>query len=274
MHYSPEELAFIEARHQQPREVIASAFAREFQRPEVTTAHITGLCKRMKWSRTQRFTPEDDAIIRDEYPDTLTAVLAARLQRPIMSVSKRANLLGVKKSAAFQASAESGRMQPGDDRGARSRYQKGAIPLNKGKKRPPGWAPGRMRETQFAKGMGTWNTAPVGAERVKLGYAWTKVSDTPSVPWTVNWRQTHIVRWEAVHGPIPDGSCLKCVDGNRLNCDPANWTLIERGLLPMINGGKGSRIAYDDAPAELKPTVLAVAKLRRAVSKRRVVHHG
>jgi hypothetical protein len=51
-----------------------------------------------------------------------------------------------------------------------------------------------------------------------------------------------------------------------------NWELVPRAILPLLNGGRNKRgIAYDQAPAELKPTVMAIAKLRhrgRAVRKR------
>jgi hypothetical protein len=65
-----------------------------------------------------------------------------------------------------------------------------------------------------------------------------------------------------VNGPIPPKHVLKCLDGNKLNTDPSNWEAIPQGILPLLNG-RHSR-AYDDAPAELKPTILALAKLRHA----------
>jgi hypothetical protein len=47
-----------------------------------------------------------------------------------------------------------------------------------------------------------------------------------------------------------------------MNTDPANWELIPRALLPRLNGRH--TLAYDPAPAELKPALLATAKLEHA----------
>jgi len=65
--------------------------------------------------------------------------------------------------------------------------------------------------------------------------------------------------WEAAHGPLPEGMVLKCLDGDKTNCDPANWEAIPLALLPRLNGRFGR--GYDAAPAEVKPVILAVCKL-------------
>ena len=59
--------------------------------------------------------------------------------------------------------------------------------------------------------------------------------------------------------PLPQGMCLKCLDGDKTNTDPSNWKAIPRALLPRLNGRFGRD--YDAAPAELKPTILAIAEL-------------
>jgi hypothetical protein len=267
--YRADELAFIQARQAESRQAIHAAFVIAFGRTDVAVTHIKALCTRMGWTSRAPYTPDEDAIIRARYADSPTEAVARAIGRTTRSVYHRARQLQLTKSAAFLASAQSGRLTPGDSRGASTRYAKGQTPANKGAKRPAGWAPGRMRETQFSAHAQSWNTQPIGAERIIGGYRWTKVRDERRVRWDQNWRQTHILSWESVHGPIPSGWCLKCLDSNRLNCDPSNWHLIERGVLPLINGGKGSRLSYDHAPEDLKPTVLAVAKLRRAAKQRR-----
>jgi hypothetical protein len=77
----------------------------------------------------------------------------------------------------------------------------------------------------------------------------------------------HKYLWERQHGPVPAGHVLKCLDGNRLNTDPSNWTLISRSLLPLLNGHWGHN--YDQAAPELKPAILTLAKLKRASGKRK-----
>ena len=63
---------------------------------------------------------------------------------------------------------------------------------------------------------------------------------------------------------MPDGMCLKSRDGNRQNTDPSNWELIDRALLPSLNGGSWRGLAYDDVAPEVKPALMALAQLRRA----------
>jgi hypothetical protein len=124
-----------------------------------------------------------------------------------------------------------------------------------------------MADTQFVQGQPAWNHKPVGFERVAGEYWFTKVSDVRNVPWTVNWKLTHVLKWETIHGPVPAEQCLKSIDGDRLNTDPANWQLIPRAILPRLNGGRRKRLGYDVAPAELKPIILAVAKLSHAMTR-------
>jgi hypothetical protein len=61
--------------------------------------------------------------------------------------------------------------------------------------------------------------------------------------------------------------CLKCLDGNRQNTAPSNWQAIPRGALPFLNGHRGHD--YESVPTELKPTVLALAKVKHAVGKKK-----
>ena len=66
--------------------------------------------------------------------------------------------------------------------------------------------------------------------------------------------------WEQANGPVPEGMCLKCLDGDRTNCDPSNWELVPRALLPQLNGRWG--LAYDAAEPEVKPLLLTQAKIK------------
>lgn len=224
-----------------------------------------GILVRVKWR------PEDDALLVALYPDTKTEEVAARLGRRLYTVYQRAYSLGLHKSEAFRASPASGRTN--GRQGIGSRFVKGQTPANKGKKCGPaeGGNHPNARRTQFVKGARRgvaeklWK--PIGTERLsKDGYIERKVND--SLPLRGRWRAVHLVRWEEIHGPLPKGYALKCLDGERQNTDPSNWKLIPRGLLPRLNGGRGKRLAYDDAPAELKPTVMAIAELAHAAGQR------
>lgn len=150
------------------------------------------------------------------------------------------------------------------------RFVKGQAPANKGKPCPPGRG-GRhpnARRTQFKPGVrlgrAKANYKPIGTERLsKKGYLERKLHD--GLPLQSRWRGVHRIRWEEANGPQPKGHCLKCLDGDRRNTDPSNWELIPRAMMPRLVVGKyGHGFDYDAAPAELKPTILAIAKLKHA----------
>lgn len=148
--------------------------------------------------------------------------------------------------------------------------EKGSVPHNKGKKMPFN---ANSARTQFKKGQRTGiaqkNYKPIGYERVSVdGYRERKVND--DLPFKDRWQLVQRLEWEAANGPIPDGYALKCLDGNKLNVDPSNWEPVHRGVLARLNGGRFRKtLPYDAAPAELKPTVMAVAKLKHAAHELR-----
>jgi len=151
--------------------------------------------------------------------------------------------------------------------GRDGRFVKGQDGWNKGKQMP--YHPNSAR-TRFRKGhrggQAAKNWKPIGTERLsKEGYLERKIHD--GMPLQSRWRAVHLIRWEEAHGPMPDGHCLKCLDGDKTNTAPANWEMIPRALLPRLNGRFGRD--YDTAPDELKPVILATAKLEHAAREAR-----
>ena len=146
--------------------------------------------------------------------------------------------------------------------GRTGRFAKGAVPANKGKKMPFN---ANSARTQFKPGNLPHTARYLGHERVsKDGYVEISIDETnPHTGFERRYVLKHRYAWEKANGPVPDGMCLKCLDGNKQNTDPTNWDLISRRLLPRLNGRFGRN--YDDAPAELKPTIMAVAKLEDRV---------
>ena len=156
-------------------------------------------------------------------------------------------------------------------------FEKGAAPHNKGKPCAPGRG-GRhpnSRRTQFTKGerrgVAVRLYKPVGTERVsKDGYIERKIHD--GMPLQSRWRAVHLIRWEEANGPLQEGHCLKCLDGDKSNTEPSNWASVPRALLPRLAGGNRYRrvLAYGDASPEVRPVLLAVAELEhRARAARR-----
>lgn len=151
--------------------------------------------------------------------------------------------------------------------GRTGHFARGSTPSNKGKLCAPGTG-GRhpnAQKTQFQKGARTGRAnllyKPIGAERLtRDGYLERKIHD--GLPMQSRWRAVHLVEWEAVNGPLPAGHCLKCLDGDKTNTAPANWELVSRGALARLNGGPHKRhLAYDEASPEVRPALIAIAKV-------------
>jgi hypothetical protein len=265
--YSLYELEFVRARKQMARQMLHAAFVARFGRHDVSVENIKSLCTRHGWSSRDMWTADEDQALRDWFPITTTMLVAAELGRSHSAVAHRARKLGVRKDSEYLAT-EAGRINRECGNGIATRFQPGNVPDNKGVRRP-GWAVGRMKATQFTAGKPSWRYMPIGSTRLVDGYEYTKIADTPRVPYTRNWKPTHVLRWEAVHGPVPPKHALKCLDSNRRNTDPANWLCVPRSMLPLLSGGRMARLGYDQAPAELKPTLLALAQLQHAANKRR-----
>lgn len=110
------------------------------------------------------------------------------------------------------------------DSGLDGRFKKGNKPNNCFKKGE------RVSiETEFKKGNKPHNWVPVGTERVKTdGYVYVKISDVRGQKYghRINWKQKHIIIWEKAYGPVPKGSCLIFLDGNKLNTDLDNLACI------------------------------------------------
>jgi hypothetical protein len=154
-------------------------------------------------------------------------------------------------------------------------FEKGQDAPNKGMKCPPGRGGNHpnARKTQFKggvrQGVAVKLYKPIGTERVsKDGYRERKIHD--GMPLQSRWRAVHLIEWEAANGPIPKGHALKCLDGDKANCDPSNWQVVPRALLPRLAGGNRYRrvLAYDDAAPEVRPAILAIAKLEHAARKK------
>lgn len=242
-----------------------AAFVAEFDRLDITAAHLHGLRKRKGWKvgrakgrtagRHIKFSAAEIEWLRENCTMEVAAYHAAfcaEFNRADLSVS---SLRGLRKRMKWKT-------------GRTGRFEKGATSWNRGKKL--GNNPGSAR-TQFKSGQLPHNTKYARHERVGThGYVEISIERTnPHTGFERRYVLKHRLLWEKEHGPVPDDMVLKC-KGDRLNTDPANWTLIPRGVLPRLNGGpRKTKLAYDEAPEEIRPAILAVALLDH-----RVRHHG
>ncbi len=142
-------------------------------------------------------------------------------------------------------------------------YVPGQTPSNKGKKMP--YNPNTAR-TQFKPRQLPHNYRGPGHERLddRDGYVVLIVAETnPHTGAATRPVHKHRWLWEQLNGPVPSGMRLKCLDGDKMNTDPSNWEAIPTAMAPRLNGRFGR--GYDDAPAELKPVIMATAKLEHAI---------
>jgi hypothetical protein len=192
------------------------------------------------------WTDEERELVRRQYPHVKTDAIAALLGRKVGMVYKQAAKLGLHKTAAFRASAESGILRKGEFRegSVATQFKKGDAPANKGLRRP-GWAPGRMASTQFKKGqrsgVAAENWCPLGTIRPNSqGFLRIKIregvkGEAYGFGNTKIWPLLNRHVWAQAHGPIPPGHAVFFKDGDRSNCAVENLECITRADLARRN---------------------------------------
>ena len=206
----------------------------------------------------------DDALVVARYPHEPTSTIARELRRSVQAVFVRAAVLGLTKSAEYLASPDACRLRRGDNVGAAFRFKKGHVPANKGLRRP-GWAPGRMKQTQFKKGerrgVAVRLYQPIGTERIsKDGYLERKIND--DLPLQARWRAVHLLLWEATHGPVPKGHAIAFRNGDKRDIRLDNLECISRVELMARN-------SVHNLPKPLVETIRLLGALNRQIRRRR-----
>lgn len=138
--------------------------------------------------------------------------------------------------------------------GLNTRFKKGCVPYNKGKKGLGGWEP-----TQFKKGHKPHNYKTVGTERVNSDdYIDVKIADPNK------WRAKHLLIWEKENGPIPKGYAVIFGDKNRRNFDINNLILVSRKQLAILNQ---HHLIQDNA--DLTRSAVIVADIYSKINERK-----
>lgn len=270
--YSASEMEWLEANRMMVISDYHQAFGAKFGRPEISALNLHGLRKRKGWKTGRdgdRYRGRHRRFSRDEM-----AWLAVNHALPIADYH-RSFLAAFPRDDVRPQNLHALRKRMGWKTGRTGQFEKGAKPHNKGVPCAPGTGGlhPNARKTQFKKGNISHTFRGPGHERIdsKDGYVILIVEERN--PWTgATTRPVHKHRWlwEQKNGPLPDGMALKCLDGDKTNTDPSNWKLIPRALLLRLNGGRHRRrVAYDAAPAELKPTLMAVAELEHGIHEKR-----
>jgi len=259
--WSSAELTFIKRRKKKERRQLHAEFVKKFRRSDVSLVALCAICKRNGWltgPRVGRFKGRSTAYSNAELAWIKRRKKKSRRQLHAEFVER----LG--RDVSFE-SFNGLCKRRGWHTGRTGHFEKGSVPWTKGKKLPHN--PNSAR-TQFKKGQGPANIKFAGHERVRKADGYLEISINETNPHT-GFERRYVLKhkwlWEQKNGPVPEGMALKC-KGDRLNADPSNWELVPRGLLPRLNGKSGR--GYDHAPEDLKPVIMAVAKLEHQLREK------
>lgn len=181
------------------------------------------------------WTEVENRFLRIYYPNGDTVRIAAALGRTERSVWQRARILGILKSDVFLTNL--GKRLAESGKGKATRFPKGNVPFNKGKKE---WQ-FRSREsmekcamTQFKAGQVPHNAHPEGYECMRSdGYLYIKTSER-------RMELKHVWVWQQHNGPVPDGYVIAFIDGDHSNCDISNLRLMKRAELIQLTNSRRS----------------------------------
>jgi hypothetical protein len=179
------------------------------------------------------WTIEQLDLLREIYPEIHSKKVAEMLGKRQAQVAAKASSLKLKKSAAFFASPESGRINKNNDIGASTRFYKNGPGWNKGKKMVDYMSPENIEKTKkghFKKGIDPHNTVPVGFERIsKDGYIEVKFQHTKGAgSKNRNFEFKHRLMYVEHYGPIPEGMIVTIEGGDKINFNPGDLVLKSR----------------------------------------------
>lgn len=208
--------------------------------------------ERRQWTRKEL------RVLRKRYSHCPTREIAAALGRTDRAVYMRAGEMGLRKTAAYLASASSGRLTAFSGAGAAFRFKLGQKPWNAGLK---GWdSGGRSHATRFKPGHRPQTWVPVGTERVTAdGILERKVADTGRK--AQDWKPVHVLKWERHRGIVPRGRIVIFRDRNRRNFRLSNLACVTRAQLMEHN-------TIHRYPRELKAIMKLAGRLRREIEAR------
>lgn len=209
------------------------------------------------------WTEEEKRIVAEMYPDHFASEVAKVLGngRTANQVQNCAARMGIKSSR--EKAVRSGRMSADNPNTVASRFKKGTVPPNKGKKMSPE-VYAKVARTMFKKGNRTHNYKPVGSERVNAdGYVEVKVADPGK------WKLKHRIIWEEAHGPIPSSHNVQFRDGNSQNLSLGNLYLISRA--DQIRNENSMEARY---PEEVREVIRLKATIKKKITEYNKRQHG
>lgn len=202
----------------------------------------------MKW------TDEEKRIVAEMYADHCASEIAERLGRSVSGVYCQARAMGLK--SPREKIVRLGKIGASHPKAVASRFQKGHVPENKGKKMAPEVYE-KVKGTMFQKGHAPVNHRPVGSERItRDGYVEIKVAEPGK------WRLKHRMVWEETNGPIPPGYNIQFRNKNRQDLRLENLYLIARSEQMGTENSIHARY-----PEELKKVIRLKGAIKRQITE-------
>lgn len=210
------------------------------------------------WSEDQLET------LRRLYPNYKTEDIAFMLGQTLDATYRKANSLGLKKTAEFLAGPAGNAFARADNAGRLCRFQKGLVPWNKGVKGVAGMQPA-CRATWFKPGSKPHTTLPIGSTKLdKSEVLLQKISDAPGNS-CKRWRAVHELVWVRVNGPVPPKHIVVFKPGMRTNV-LEEITIDRVECISLAENMK--RNTRHNLPPELNQIVQLKAVLTRQINKR------
>ncbi|GAB3335076.1 HNH endonuclease signature motif containing protein [Marilutibacter aestuarii] len=212
------------------------------------------------------YTEDEIETVRINYADWPTFLIAHLVGRSVASVHSLAHKLGLHKGPGYHRNPHAHLWASWTHPNTvASRFKPNQVPHNKGVRHPPGWAPGRMAETQFKKGHRGGRARevyqPIGATRFcRDGYLQRKINDDR--PFQQRWRAVHVLMWEEHRGPVPPGHQVGFLNGDKSDLRIENLELVSKAERMRRN-------SIQNLPAPLKRVIRQRAGLVRSINHRR-----
>jgi len=228
----------------------------------LTANQVKNKASREKLIKRRPITDHDRETIRRLYPTTPTKEICELLGRSKETVYNVAHNMGLSKDPEYLRLAQQEWAKTLAESGKGHRFKKGQTPPNKGLRRP-GWHRGRMKETQFKKGVRQGVAVqlykPIGSERLsKEGYLERKVND--DLPLQGRWKQVHRIVWEEANGTVPKGHIVGFKDGDKTNIALENLELLSRKDLMARN-------TIHTLPDDVRGAIHVMAGFRRKLNR-------
>lgn len=225
------------------------------------------------------WTQDQVATLRLNYPGWPTFLVAYICGHTESSTYQQAKKLGLSKDPGFVAETTRQRWREGRHEGSRRhQFRKGHEPPNKGRPQAE-WMPAvsraKVARTQFKKGRPAreaHNYVPVGTVKFdrKRGVVVRKLTDDPALYPAGRWRPVHVIVWESVHGPVPEGHIVRFRDGMK-TLDPEAIT-VERLELVTLAENMLRNSYHTRYPPEVRQLIQLKGALNRKIN-RRTKHH-